>query len=217
MTTSPPARGPLLLKDYLPGTTLLGAEGELRTLARLEAAGLPVAPTRVVSAEEEARFYRLNNLPARLTAIFADLELADPDEDEIEERAPEAEALVRTHFLLDEFIDLFYASLHTMPSRLSLRRPAEAAGAEAARGRPALLALKTLWAFEWRAERVMARLAASASVALEARPVLIQPAGSVPAPPAVAREAATLLGEEFELREIELWQHPEFGLTRVRR
>jgi hypothetical protein len=205
--TSQPARGPLKLRDYL-NSGLQGSGGELSALARLEAAGLSVAPTRIISAEEEERFYRLNNLPQRLNALFAGLDLNDPDEDDLEDIAPEAQRLIKTHYLLDEFIDLFYLALGELPERLLLRRPAEAEGPRAGRGRPALIALKNLWASEWGTDAVMARLVAEASVALEPRPVLIQPAGSRAAPAELAARAAEILE-----REVRLLRHPGLGIT----
>jgi hypothetical protein len=207
---TPAARGLPNLRDYLNSLSLGGDERELGALATLEAAGLAVAPTRVVPAEEEERFYRLNNLPERLNELFGDLELDDPDEDEVEEVAPEAERLIKTHYLLDEFIDLFYGALEEMPSRVVLRRPAQAQGFEAGKGRPALLALKNLWAAEWRFEALMARLHSSRSIALQARPALIQPAPSEEAPEAFRTQALELLGAEARLLG-----HPELGITHV--
>jgi hypothetical protein len=183
---------------------------ELRALARLEAAGLAVAPTKVVGEEEEHRFYGLNNLPPRLNALFKVIDLSDPDEDDIEDIAPEAAALIKTHYLLDEFIDLFYLALESMPDRLRLRRPSERGGLLATRGRPALIALKNLWAAEWCFERLMARLAAEGTVALQAAPVLVQPEACEEAPESAAQEASEALGEK-----VRLWHAPGFGICQV--
>jgi len=116
------------------------AHPELGALLQLAAAGFRVAPIRVVPAAAEETFYRLNNLPAQLSALFAGLDLTDPDEDDLEERAPAAARLVRSHFLLDEFVDLFYTGLAGLPTRLRVRRPhapgAAATGRVVTRGRP---------------------------------------------------------------------------------
>lgn len=171
-----------------------GAEApELRQLQALEAAGVPVAPLVVASPALEELFYALNNLPAQLNALFAGLDLADPDEDDVEELAPEAQRLLAGHYLLDEAIDRFYAALEPLPGPLRLRRPGEA-GVVAAKGQPALLALKRLWGEDWSFEALLARLAARGSIALEARPVLIGPAADAPAPPGLLGRVREVLG-----------------------
>jgi hypothetical protein len=189
------------------------AHPELGALARLARAGVRVAPCRVVGAAAEESFYRLNNLPAQLAALFADLDLADPDEDDLEERAPEAQELLRAHFLLDEFVDLFYGALSGLPARLRVRRvdDAQAAGRVVNRGRPALLALKETWADDWAFGALWARVDASASIALAARPVLVTAAGLVDAGDAEAARASALLG-----RSVRLLHDPEHGVTGVR-
>lgn len=155
---------------------------ELGALRRLAAAGFRVAPLRVVPAAAEKAFYRLNNLPAQLSALFSGLDLGDPDEDDLEERAPAAERLVRAHFLLDEFVDLFYAGLTGLPAQLRVRRPYTSgpytpnpvrAGRVVTRGRPALLALKETWADDWSFGALLTRTARDSSVALTAQPVLL--------------------------------------------
>ena len=50
-------------------------ETELEALSRLSQAGFGLAPLRLLRAESEEQFYRLNNLPAQLSALFADLDL----------------------------------------------------------------------------------------------------------------------------------------------
>ena len=137
--------------------------GEVAALYALQEAGLKVAPLRIVPAAAEESFYRLNNLPTRLNALFAGVDVGDPDEDDVEELAPEAQGLLMTHYLLDEFVDLFYEGLAGLPGRVRLRRPqkgdqARLPGRVASRGRPALLALKTLWADDWSFDTLMARL-----------------------------------------------------------
>ena len=191
------------------------AAPELEALARLAAAGVRLAPLRVVPAAAEETFYRLNNLPAQLSALFADLELSDPDEDDLEERAPEAQALLRQHFLLDEFVDLFYAGLAGLPTRLRVRRlngpGVDAEGRVVTRGRPALLALKDTWTDDWSFEALWARASSTGSVALAARPVLLAPPSQTDAGDAEAGRASQLLGQR-----VRLWHDPALGATGVR-
>jgi len=190
------------------------AEPELVALKRLQEAGLPLAPMRVVPASVEETFYRLNNLPERLRVLFRGVDLRDPDEDDVEEIAPEAQELVRTHFLLDEFIDLFYGSLAGLPSRVRVRRPGEM-GRPATRGRPALIALKATWTSDWSFEALMDRLAKEASIALQARPVILTAAGWEEADAALTAQVAEVLGEDFGGRVPRL--EPGLGITGITR
>lgn len=192
---------------------------ELGALRRLAAAGFRVAPLRVVPAAAEETFYRLNNLPAQLSALFSDLDLADPDEDDLEERAPEAQRLVRAHFLLDEFVDLFYAGLGGLPAQLRVRRPYQPGprtpepitGRVVTRGRPALLALKETWADDWSFGALQTRTTLSAKVALNARPVLLAPA-AVENP----GDAEAVRAEAVLKARVQLLGDPALGLTGVR-
>lgn len=196
---------------------------ELGALWRLAEAGFKVAPLRVVPDAAEETFYRLNNLPARLSDLFRGLDLSDPDEDDLEERAPEAQRLVRAHFLLDEFVDLFYAGLSGLPAQLRVRRLAAPevsatssgtgapfAGRVVTRGRPALLALKETWADDWSFSALRARTALQGSVALAAQPVLLAPPAQDDTGNAEAARASALLGRRVRLRH-----DPELGLTGV--
>ncbi len=188
---------------------------ELAALARLAAAGVRLAPLRVVPAAAEETFYRLNNLPAQLSALFAGLELRDPDEDDLEERAPTAQALLRQHFLLDEFVDLFYAGLSGLPPRVRVRRPnvpgTQEPGRVVTKGRPALLALKDTWADDWSFGALWARTTAQGTVALTARPVLLAPSTQTDAGDAEAGRASQLLGQR-----VRLLHDPTLGVTGVR-
>lgn len=188
----------------------LGQEPELRALDELQRHGLLVAPTLIVPALAEEWFYGLNNLPAQLSALFTDVDPRDPDEDDIEERAPQAEALLMQHYLLDEFIDLFYARTTTFPPQLRLRRPASGTGRTATRGRPSLLALKQLWADEWTFDALMHRLEHEQTIAPRARPILVQPAGLEPADADLNAQASSILNTE-----VTVWLEPRFGITRV--
>jgi hypothetical protein len=64
---------------------------------------------------------------------------------------PTAAAWVRGHALLDAVVDTFYDALVGLPPNVMVRRPG-ALGSVAARGRPALLAVKRVWADDWRLE-----------------------------------------------------------------
>lgn len=166
--------------------------GEPAELAAL-AAELPLAPRVWIPAEAEEAFYRLNHLPPRLAALFASVASHDPDEDDVEELAPAARALLSGHALLDAWVDAFYERTSELGERLRVRRPG-AAGRTAAAGRPALLALRRTWAEAWTDEAVLARLRARGSVALDAAPTLVQAADDVPAPPELAARVADILG-----------------------
>ena len=180
-----------VLADGLEGPGLASARLELRALAALREAGVPLAPAVVVPPAVEERFYRLNNLAERLQDLFVGVDAGDPDEDDLEERAPEARATLRTAYLLDEFVDAFYASLDALPAALEVRRPG-AGGERVRRGRPALLALKRLWEADWTFEALLARTARGGGLVPTARPVLVhgrthdlrdaEPAGRDPVP-----------------------------------
>jgi hypothetical protein len=199
-------------------------DGEAGWLWRAHSRGLAVTPIVIVPTEVERRYYLLNNLPERLRRLFTGVDLEDPDEDDLEDLAPAAVALVRGHALLDEVVEALYGALEPLPTTVVVRRssappppgaaedadrapdgagiapdragiapdragvaPDEAGiareeagvapdGARVASGRPALLALKRLWADEWRHEAVARRLAAGHGLVPEARPLLIHDA-----------------------------------------
>ena len=184
--------------------------GELNALTKLAENGFRLAPIVVVPAALEEHFYRLNNLPAQLAVIFKDVDLGDPDEDDVEDAVPAAQALLKKHYLLDEVIDVFYGAIRTLPSKLELRRADAKESYSATRGRPALMKLKQLWTDDWTFEAVLARLESQQTFGLEARPVVIHSAGDEPATEKRNREASDLLG-----RDVTLWEYPEFGVTRV--
>ncbi len=171
----------------------LDADPELHDLAALAAASVPVATVVIVPSAAEERFYRLNNLPQQLLRAFAAVDPSDPDEDDVEEAAPAARRLIREHFLLDEFVDAFYEELSQLPPDLRVRRGGED-GEAAARGRPALLALKHVYERDWTAEAVLGRLAAGHGIALEARPVLLHAADDGHPAGELSRRASAALG-----------------------
>ncbi len=184
-------------------------EPELSALQRLDDAGLTLAPLRVVPAEVEETFYRTNNLPKQLNDLFRGLDLSNPDEDDIEELAPEAQGLLKAHFLLDEVVDLFYEGLSALPSKVRVRRPGSE-GCTATRGRPALIALKNTWVEDWSFDALMTRLEKNHSVALQARPVLVGASGLEPTSD-LSERAAEVLG-----RDVTVLTEPDTGITGVR-
>lgn len=185
--------------------------GELSHLAKLAQNGFQIAPIVVVPAALEEYFYRLNNLPAQLSVIFKDLDLADPDEDDVEDMAPQAQTLLKKHYLLDEVIDIFYREIEALPSKVQVRRTGNTGGYTAIRGRPALMKFKQIWTDDWTFDAVLDRLNAEQTFGLEARPVLLHTAGDKAASSERNRQTSDLLGHN-----VTLWEHPEFGVTRVR-
>ena len=185
-----------------------GAADELAWLRRAEAHGVPVAPMAVVPPQVEADFYRWNNLPERIEALLAGLDPRDPDEDDVEDLLPTVSAWVRDHALLDAVVDTFYDALGGLPSRLTVRRPG-APGSPALRGRPALIAVKRVWAEDWLLAPSLARAHGGRGWLPAPRPVLIHTA-DVRADPAVAAAAARALD-----RPIHAWSDPEGRLARL--
>lgn len=198
---------PKLLSALEPDSTEL-RHLELDSLKTLQVSGIAIAPLAVVPAGVEERFYRLNNLASQLEALFHRVDPSDPDEDDLEELAPEALALFKAHFLLDEFIDLFYEVLKALPEGVHVRRPSRA-GLKSVRGRPALVALKATWAEDWSFETLSERLSRTQRLALEARPVLLSPAAEAPASPEVAAQVQRLLG-----RPVKVWAS-DLGVSRL--
>lgn len=184
---------------------------EIASLQRLRERGFKLAPMRVVPASAEDAFYRLNALPDQLSNLFKDVDPTFPDEDAIEELAPQALQLLKRHYLLDEFIDAFYSSLEALPSVLQVRR-CETEGKRAVRGRPALIALKDVWTDEWTFEAVRARLESTQSIALNAEPVIVNPADEVSASEDLHDTVREVLDEN-----VRVWAHSELGITRLSR
>lgn len=155
------------------------AWNELALLSRLHQAGVAITPMHIISPEVETNFYKLNNLPEQLSQLFQQVDLQHPDEDDIEEIAPQAQALLQQSYLLDEVIDAFYASLEHAPEWLCLRYPypysLDIADVEhkVLRGRPSLMRLKALWRARWSYEALWARLEQQHSIALQSYPILM--------------------------------------------
>lgn len=156
--------------------------GEMAVLAALERAGLPLGMLALPDAVEDS-FYRYNNLPPRLAALYRDVDPADPDEDLLEEAEAAAMALVEQSYLLDEVIDAIYQGLAGLPGSVVVRRPGDRAGSAVNNGRPVLLALKHQFRSDWTADAVFARLLAGFGIGVDARPMLVheRPAGTAPA------------------------------------
>lgn len=160
--------------NWLPDAGSLGEE-ELDLLASLHAAGLSVAPIMLVPPESQESFYRYGNLVRQLSDLFRGVDPSDPDEDDLEERSPEAMSLITGSYLLDEVIDGFYETVAYLPEDRRVRRPGSAG--LAVRGqRASLLAVKRLWAADWSFEILAKRLEATRTFALEARPTLVHQA-----------------------------------------
>lgn len=168
-------------------------EPELDELAELHRSGVAVAPVMVVPAASQESFYRYGNLVRQLSELFLGVDPEDPDEDDLEERAPAAMALVTGSYLLDEVIDDFYETAVLLPEARRVRRPGEA-GLEARGQRASLLAVKRLWAADWSFGALCQRLAATASFALEARPILLHAADVPSSDRTLTAEVARCLG-----------------------
>ena len=140
----------------------------------------------VIPPSFEEGFYRHNNLPFQLSAVFAPIRPLRIDEDVLEPLCLRARALILGSALLDDQVQQFYRALHNAgleSGKVHLRRPGgldasdqpaqvETAHARAP-GTEALHALKRLWASDWHFGAVLVRLDTAGSVALEARPVLV--------------------------------------------
>jgi hypothetical protein len=195
--------------DPVPGSANHADDGtELAWLRRAEAHGVPITPMAVVPAQVEADFYRWNNLPARLEALFADLDGLDPDEDDLDELLPTAAALVRGHALLDAVVDTFYDALVGLPPNVMVRRPG-ALGSLAARGRPALIAVKRVWAEDWRLEATLGRVTRGRGWLPTPREVLVH-AADVHPDPVVSSAASDAIG-----RPVSAWSDREGRLARL--
>lgn len=200
--------------DFRPGTFVhlsaaeLAAAAELTGLATLVEAGWRWRGVAVAAAFED-RFYRFNNLPTLLSALYHDLDPADPDEDILEDVEADALALVGEHYLLDEAVDAFYDAITSLPSELVVRRAGDADGRLVSHRRGALLALKHLYQDDWRAEALLDRLAMTGSLALDARPVLVGPAHDRPHPE-LSRNASSILGYR-----VSAWVDVEGEITRL--
>ncbi len=181
---------------------------ELTWLRRAESLGVPIAPMVVVAAQVEAAYYHLNQLGPRIDAHFAHVEPSDPDEDDLEELAPDVVDWVLGHALLDEVVEAFYEALVGLPARVTVRRSG-APGIEALRGRPALLAVKRVWSRDWSFEALTARLAAGGTFVPAPCPVLVHTADVH-----VDAEAADAARSALD-RDVGAWCDPQGRLVRL--
>ena len=95
----------------------------------------------------------------------------------------QAQALIRTSYLMDDAVQAFYRTLAraSFPAGavVRVRRPDAALGEDApfvAPGTATLQAMKRVWAQDWTFDAVLERLDSAGSVALEARSTLLYPA-----------------------------------------
>ena len=194
---------PLSLADITPEHPLRNVP-EIAALVALRGTDLALAPFRIVPPAAEARFYKLNNLPAQLRDLFAQVDPNDPDEDDIEELSPEAQKLIGSHYLLDEFIDIFYDGISTLPGQVRVRHPHgtgyDPDGQTATRGRPALIALKRLWADAWEFEVLMDRLEHHHTTTPDPQPVIITAAGLDDAEAGLEHQVSDHLGREVRVQ-----------------
>lgn len=194
--------------DRLAPDAPIDGAAELAWLRRAQDLGVPVAPMAVVTADVERDFYRLAQLEPRVRARFAHVDPRDPDEDDLEELAPEVGAWVLDAALLVEVVEGFYEALAGLPARVRVRRPGDE-GMAAVRGRPALVAVKRVWAADWTVAAIATRLAAGGDWMPEPAPVLVHAADLQPDP--VAAAAATrAVG-----REVEAWCDGRGRLARL--
>ncbi|MEM6428739.1 MAG: hypothetical protein AAF708_05810 [Deinococcota bacterium] len=188
----------------------LAQHPEIAALVKLQDAGLATAEMVLMPPASEEQFYQLNNLPHQLLMLFRGVDLADPDEDDIEECAPKAQALLRSHYLLDEQIEAFYELLKRLPAKLVVRRASLAASGTSSkflspivRGRPALLAVKDLWTDEWSFDALMTRLQQTQTLAPTASPVVVVGAGQQAGEDALNAKASQILDQAVSVDVLE--------------
>ena len=167
------------------------ASGEVALLRLLEARGQEVVPTWVVDLEAE--FYRLANLPERITALFQGVFGVRIDEERLLVAAEEARRAVRESYLLPERAEAFLEALKGRGPFL-LRYAGEAEGERASTPQEALFALKRLWARRFEVEAILERCPA---LLPPFTPVLVQEvAGEVAEDPFLSLDLSRALGRE---------------------
>jgi hypothetical protein len=185
-------------------------ETEIQQLKRLADTGIKVAPLLVVPASLEEYFYRFNNLPTQLSTVFAKVNLKNPDEDDVEDAVPQAQALFKRHYLLDEVIDMFYEGLTFLPERVTVRRAGQD-GKTVLKGRPALMALKEVWMDDWSFETVLERIERTRTIGLEARPTLLCAESTGQADLNLLNQVKNVLGQDVEVEVSGL-----LGITQIK-
>jgi hypothetical protein len=181
---------------------------ELAWLRRAQELGVPVAPMAVVTDVVERDFYRLAQLGPRVASHFAHVDPRDPDEDDLEDLAPDVAAWVLDAALLVEVVEGFFEAQAGLPPRVRVRRPGSE-GVLAVRGRPALVAVKRTWAAAWAPAAVKARVAAGGGWLPEPSPVLVHGADIRP-DIAAAAAASKALG-----RDVDAWCDERGRLARL--
>ncbi len=166
------------------------AEGEVALLQRARALGFPVAPTWVVSLEEE--FFRLNNLEERLEKLFQGVFGVRIDEERLLWAAEEAVRAVKESYLLPERAEAFLKALKGRGPFL-LRYAGEGGFQEAGTPQEALFALKRLFWERFRAEAILERYP---SLIPPFTPVLVQEAGEALEDPFLSLDLSRALGQE---------------------
>lgn len=173
--------------------------GEVTDLQRLQAAGLPVAPTLVLGFSGpnslENEFYALANLPEQIRNAFAGVFGARLDEERLEAACAQAERLMRESYLLPERADELRRALPDGP--LLVRYAGEAPFALEPGKQEALWALKRLWASRWEVEAVLER---APRISPPEVPSLIQQVSALPDPDEnLSTLAAEVLGKEVRV------------------
>ena len=181
---------------------------ELAWLRRAQELGVPIAPLASVTEAVERDFYRLAQLEPRVLAHFASVDPRDPDEEDLEDLAPEVGAWVLDAALLVEVVEGFYEAQAGLAARVRVRRPGTE-GVVAVRGRPALIAVKRTWAAAWSPDAVAARLAAGGGWMPDPTPVLVHDADLRP-DAAAATAASSALG-----RDVDAWCDARGRLARL--
>jgi hypothetical protein len=184
------------------------AAPELAWLRRAQELGVPIAPMAIVTEAVERDFYRLAHLEPRVRAHFAAVDPRDPDEDDLEDLAPDVAAWVLDAALLVEVVEGFYEAQAGLSARVRVRRSG-ADGVIAVRGRPALVAVKRTWAADWSPAAIAARLSAGGGWMPRPAPVLVHDADLRP-DAAAARAASEALG-----RDVDAWCDARGRLARL--
>jgi len=178
---------------------------ELSWLASLEP-HVPLAARVWIPASVEASFYRLNQLEPQIADIFGREANDDPDEDEIEDLVPEVQALLASHVLDDLVVEAFHEACSPLPPRLHVRQlgtDGARVGFSALRGRPALLALRSLWKQDWELDAVTSRLRRGEGLMPHSRTAVLH-ADDAPAGPPLSESVSALLGvNDLEVRTAE--------------
>lgn len=170
------------------------AVGEVAQLQRLQAAGIRVVDTVVLSGLE-AEFYQLGNLAEQLRRTFAGVFGARLDEEKLEAASAQAERLLRESYLLPERSDELKAALPG--GKLMVRYAGEAPFSLEPGRQEALWALKRLWASRWQVDAVLDRAPELAPPEVSS---LIQAVGEeLETDEALAERASQVLGEEVRV------------------